>query len=495
MRIVKLDILEDAILQGVDEIAFVESPAIEEDYYAFSKQAFATYTDYPQAASDNAARAVKWATENGWGGCGTPVGKARAHQLANRRPISEETIARMAAFERHRRNSDTPYGRGCGGLMWDAWGGSEGVEWAQRKLQNIREEEMALEVAGLPAYANELLGTNIPKTESFQTEEELAQNIDVFGYKTKYIFVCPGAIGTFEHLKTMNPDDETIGMIRSAAVLADAVFKIEYDVLQAKEATPEQLSEAIILVNDFKDVMHEIDEEVGMIHDVSYMDGHIETIKSYTPAYIEEAFAKLIYEDLKALGAEGISEVESKELFNALEDQQMIISPLMIPNKLIPRIDEATGEEYYVYFTADTIKKISYKFMSEKLLDKFNIEHDGEMPVQGAVIVESWLVNDPLTDKAKIYGFSVPPGAWIAMIKVNNKKFWKEFIKSGKTKGLSVEGYFSDKIMSYAKQEFINPLAGESEADYVSRCIPVMKGEGYADDQAAAICYSKYQNR
>jgi hypothetical protein len=225
------------------------------------------------------------------------------------------------------------------------------------------------------------------------------------------------------------------------------------------------------------------------------MDGHIETIKSYTPAYIEEAFAKLIYEDLKALGAEGISEVDSKELFNALEDQQMIISPLMIPNKLIPRIDEATGEEYYVYFTADTIKKISYKFMSEKLLDKFNIEHDGEMPVQGAVIVESWLVNDPLTDKAKIYGFSVPPGAWIAMIKVNNKKFWKEFIKSGKTKGLSVEGYFSDKIMSYAKQEFINPLAGESEADYVSRCIPVMKGEGYADDQAAAICYSKYQNR
>lgn len=192
MKIVKLDILEDAILQGVDQIAFVESPAIEEDYYAFKKQTFATYTDYPQAASDNAARAVKYATENGWGGCGTPVGKARAHQLANRRPVSEETISRMAAFERHRRNSGTPYGRGCGGIMWDAWGGSEGVEWAQRKLTQIREERMGLEVAGLPAYANELLGTLIPKTESFQTEEQLAQNIDVYGYKTKYIFICPG---------------------------------------------------------------------------------------------------------------------------------------------------------------------------------------------------------------------------------------------------------------------------------------------------------------
>ena len=48
MKIVKLDILEDAILQGVDQIAFVESPAIEEDYYAFKKQTFATYTDYPK---------------------------------------------------------------------------------------------------------------------------------------------------------------------------------------------------------------------------------------------------------------------------------------------------------------------------------------------------------------------------------------------------------------------------------------------------------------
>ena len=110
--------------------------ALKEEY----KQAFASYDDYPQAASDNAARAVKYAEENGWGRCGTAVGKIRAHQLANREPISEETIARMAAFERHRRNSKTPYGEGCGKLMWDAWGGNEGIAWAQRKLRQIRED-------------------------------------------------------------------------------------------------------------------------------------------------------------------------------------------------------------------------------------------------------------------------------------------------------------------------------------------------------------------
>jgi len=102
------------------------------------KQAFVdSYTDYPQAATENAKIALRWAEENGWGECGTPVGKARANQLANREPISKDTISRMAGFERHRQNSDKELGDGCGRLMWLAWGGDEGIEWAQRKLEQL----------------------------------------------------------------------------------------------------------------------------------------------------------------------------------------------------------------------------------------------------------------------------------------------------------------------------------------------------------------------
>ncbi len=96
-----------------------------------------TYNDYPQAATKNAKTALKWAEGNGWGSCGTAVGKERANQLANREPISRDTIARMAAFERHRQNSKRPLGEGCGRLMWLAWGGDEGIEWASRKLKEI----------------------------------------------------------------------------------------------------------------------------------------------------------------------------------------------------------------------------------------------------------------------------------------------------------------------------------------------------------------------
>lgn len=95
-----------------------------------------TYNDYPEAATNNAKRALKYKEENG-SSCGTSVGWTRARQLANRESISRSTIARMASFKRHQQNKDVPYDEGCGGIMWDAWGGDAGIEWAIRKLEQI----------------------------------------------------------------------------------------------------------------------------------------------------------------------------------------------------------------------------------------------------------------------------------------------------------------------------------------------------------------------
>ena len=125
-------------LQDEDEVLL---NAIRKIIVDAERMELRSYDDYPKAASENAKVALRYAEENGWGSCGTPVGKIRANQLANGEPISEETIARMAAFERHRQNSDKELGDGCGRLMWLAWGGDEGVEWAQRKLEQIRNGE------------------------------------------------------------------------------------------------------------------------------------------------------------------------------------------------------------------------------------------------------------------------------------------------------------------------------------------------------------------
>jgi hypothetical protein len=121
--------------QNEDEVLL---QAIKRIIIDAERQELRSYTDYPKAAVENAKIAVRYAEENGWGSCGTAVGKIRASQLSNNEPISEETIAKMAAFERHRQNSQKELGDGCGRLMWLAWGGDEGVEWAQRKLEQIR---------------------------------------------------------------------------------------------------------------------------------------------------------------------------------------------------------------------------------------------------------------------------------------------------------------------------------------------------------------------
>jgi len=95
-----------------------------------------SYNDYPEAAVNNARRALKWKKENG-SKCGTQVGWTRASQLANKKNLTRDTIARMASFKRHQQHKDVPYTEGCGGLMWDAWGGSAGINWAISKLKQI----------------------------------------------------------------------------------------------------------------------------------------------------------------------------------------------------------------------------------------------------------------------------------------------------------------------------------------------------------------------
>ena len=45
----------------------------------------------------------------------------------------------------------------------------------------------------------------------------------------------------------------------------------------------------------------------------------------------------------------------------------------------------------------------------------------------------------------------------------------------------------------FAAQQFVDKIAGESEDDYLGRCIPQLISEGYDQEQAAAICYSSFE--
>ena len=144
------------------------------------------------------------------------------------------------------------------------------------------------------------------------------------------------------------------------------------------------------------------------------------------------------------IGSLGIGTQFSKEEF---ADQQMLVGPAMVPDKLIYRID--MDGEYYVYFPKEAIKKIAYKYMENQYTDSANIEHNSNDPLKDIFVVESWIVTDPKRDKSVVYtGQEYPEGTWMVAMKVKNKQVWDEYVKTGKVKGFSVEGFFIDQLMN-----------------------------------------------
>lgn len=152
-----------------------------------------SWNDYPEAAVNNAKRALKWADEHGWGDCGEATGKMRANQIANKENLTRDTIARISGFRRHQQNKDVPYSEGCGGLMWDAWGGDAMIDWAERKLKQIDKQKFAIQnederiitgplmLADTPIYRNDENGEYYVQF-SKDTIKQIAQKFFRKGY-------------------------------------------------------------------------------------------------------------------------------------------------------------------------------------------------------------------------------------------------------------------------------------------------------------------------
>ena len=115
---------------------------------------------------------------------------------------------------------------------------------------------------------------------------------------------------------------------------------------------------------------------------------------------------------------------------------------LLVPNKPIYR---KTGEdEYYIYFSKDTILKASQLYLKSGNQNNSTLEH--QHTLSGLTLVESWIVESETKDKSRLYNLNVPVGTWMGTIKVNNDEVWNEYVKTNKVKGFSIEGYFADKM-------------------------------------------------
>ena len=130
------------------------------------------------------------------------------------------------------------------------------------------------------------------------------------------------------------------------------------------------------------------------------------------------------------------------------EEKRELIAPALIPNKQIYRYDANTDSDYYVYFSKDTVKKAAYSYLKHNNHHKATYQH--EQRVAGVLTVESW-IKEGDQDKSKLYGFDLADGTWFVKMKIENDDLWNK-IKEGELKGLSIEGYFVDKLEKMGKQ-------------------------------------------
>jgi hypothetical protein len=154
--------------------------------------------------------------------------------------------------------------------------------------------------------------------------------------------------------------------------------------------------------------------------------------------------------DRPAIEREFVAFSEEEKIVNYFnEDQQIIVSPVMIPDKLILRYNDKVGN-FYTMFSKDTIEKIRYQYAKDNNFNKTNLNHKDN--IDGIVMLESW-IKESNDDKSNSYGFNdLPIGTWFATYKVDNKEVWSK-IKEGKINGLSIEGYISYKTEKFENQE------------------------------------------
>ena len=158
------------------------------------------------------------------------------------------------------------------------------------------------------------------------------------------------------------------------------------------------------------------------------------------------------------------------------EEKRMLVSPALIPDKQIFRYDANTDSDYYVYFSKDTVRKASELYLKNNNHHKATEEHSER--VSGVLTVESWIIEDPKNDKSNLYGFSLPKGTWMVKMKIENEDLWQK-IKAGELKGLSIEGYFTNKFEQMQKKE---PTTEEIRTA-LKELLSVQKVElGIADD-------------
>lgn len=187
---------------------------------------------------------------------------------------------------------------------------------------------------------------------------------------------------------------------------------------------------------------------VELILDEQQMASGIDAISIVEAPAIESNFVALKSHEVK------FAQVDA--------EKRILMGPILIPDKPIYRKQIVDGEldEFYIYFSKQTVARASQMYLMNSKQKNTTLEHG--MELNGLCLVETWLKEDMEKDKSAIYGMTDPIGTWMGSLKVTNNDVWENYVKTGKVKGFSIEGYFADKMkMSKTPIDEVRELLNE----------------------------------
>jgi len=164
------------------------------------------------------------------------------------------------------------------------------------------------------------------------------------------------------------------------------------------------------------------------------------------------------------------------------EDKRILMGAALIPDKPIYRNQD--GEEFYIYFSKETVAKAAEMFFKKSNHQNATLEH--QQPIEGMTVFESWIVEDPNFDKSKKYGLDVPEGTWMVSMKVDDESIWTEQVKNDKVFGFSIEGSFANAL----RKEVAHPLPSmlsDQKLDAVLSQMTEIVAEFYEDEKKSLI--------
>lgn len=147
------------------------------------------------------------------------------------------------------------------------------------------------------------------------------------------------------------------------------------------------------------------------------------------------------------------TQIKQGSILMANAEKREVVSPLLIPNQLILRMDEF-GNKYYVRWSKETIQKVAQYYVANQFLNNFTIDHSWfenqngnytDSFIKDVYCLKFWIIEDEKNDEInKKYGYHLPQGTLCIHLKVHNRKLWQR-IKNGELKGLSIEAFCSQR--------------------------------------------------